>query len=229
MPPLLTRAARVTLDLLFPPRCALCGAGGTFLCAWCEAALPQAAGVRCEVCFEAIARGTRCRHCIGAPPAFTTLRAPCAMARGARTLTHALKYDGQTALAPSMAALILPLADGLAVDAVVPVPLHRGRQRSRGYNQSEELARPIAESLGVPLAPAFLKRPRPTQPLVKAMSREERRAIVAGAFTAERRAAGLRVLLVDDVATTGATLDACAKALREAGAGEVHCLTWARA
>jgi ComF family protein len=227
------RASRVALDLLFPPECALCTAPGALICCSCLQALPAAGGRRCARCWMPMGAGAAsasvCRHCGDAPPAFTSLRAAFTMEGGARRLVHLLKYDALTSLAGPMAPAMAAAATA-PVDVVVPVPLHRGRQRARGYNQAALLARGIARAAGVPADASAARRTRATAPLVKAMSREERRAIVRGAFAANpARVDGLRVLLVDDVATTGATLDACATALLHSGAREVHCLTWARA
>jgi len=228
MPQLIDRVSRAALDLLFPPRCALCGQHGALLCGACAASLPRPAGERCPGCWTPWPSGGTCRHCLGAPPAFSSLRSGYVMEGGARRLAIELKYEGLTSLAEPMARLLAPLAPG-DCDAVIAVPLHRGRARSRGYNQSAELARLLARELGVPYLSRALVRVRATAPLAKTMRREERRAIVAGAFTARPPVAGLRILLVDDVATTGATLDAAAGALRDAGAADIRCLTWARA
>ena len=149
----------------------------------------------------------------------------------ARELVHHLKYDGLSAIGEPMAALMIAEARAMSagVTVVVPVPLHRGRERSRGYNQSHLLAAPIARALGLPLDARMVRRTRATAPLAKAMDRDERRRIVAGAFAGDaERGTGAHVLLVDDVTTTGATLDACAAALLDAGAATVRCLTFAR-
>lgn len=171
-----------------------------------------------------------CRHCHEHPPAFESIRTPFVMDGAARRLAHELKYEGLTSLAEPMAALIAASIDVTDVDLIVPVPLHRGRERSRGYNQAGELARHLADAAGIPYDPKAARRVRETAPLAKTMHRDERRGIVAAAFAAERRRVdGLRVLLLDDVTTTGATLDACASALLESGASTVRCVTWARA
>jgi ComF family protein len=108
--------------------------------------------------------------------------------------------------------------------------LHPGRERARGYNQAAELAKQLAANAGVALDARAVRRARNTEPLAKTMHRAERQAIVEGAFAARReRVEGRRVLLVDDVVTTGATLNACARALLDAGAAGVRCVTWARA
>jgi ComF family protein len=152
------------------------------------------------------------------------------MDAGARRLAHELKYEGLTSLAEPMAQLMAGAGTLDAVDLVVPVPLYSRRERSRGYNQAHELAKRLGDSAGIAVDPRAMRRTRDTEPLAKTMRREERRAIVEGAFAARPdRVEGRRVLLVDDVVTTGATLDACARALLDAGAVHVRCLTWARA
>jgi ComF family protein len=226
----LSGISKIAADLLFPPSCALCDAGGALLCDACADALPRADGHRCERCWMPIGRDAICQHCIETPPAFTSIRAAFAMEDGARRLAHELKYDGLTSLAEPMARLMHAAVAIADVDIVVAVPLHRGRERSRGFNQSHELARHLAELAGLPCEGHAMRRTRDTEPLAKTMHREERRAIVEGAFAARaERVDGRRMLLVDDVVTTGATLDACARALLEAGAAEVRCVTWARA
>ncbi|MEX2247134.1 MAG: phosphoribosyltransferase family protein [Dehalococcoidia bacterium] len=229
MPGVLDRISKVALDLLFPPLCAVCGRAGAMVCESCADVLPRADGARCPVCWMPSRYGT-CAHCQEAPPAFASIRAGFAMEGGVRLLAHRLKYDGMTALAEPMAALLTQRLDLPAADIVVPVPLHRSRERSRGYNQASLLAKALATHAGLPFEPGAARRVRATAPLAKTMRREERRAIVERAFAArEARVEGRRVVLVDDVVTTGATLDACAAALRQAGAMEVRCVTWARA
>jgi ComF family protein len=131
-----------------------------------------------------------------------------------------------------MGQLMAECLDGAAlpVDVVVPVPLHPRRQRLRGYNQSTLLAREVSRRLGLTLASEALVRRRDTPPQAKAVEAGARRRNVAGAFDCPAGvAAGRRVLLVDDVTTTGATLDACARALlAEGGAAGVWALTFAR-
>ncbi len=230
MPNVIERASRAALDLLFPPRCALCDRGGALLCDACAVALPAAVGRRCERCWMPLPFGPVCRHCVDAPPAFASIRAAFVMEEGARRLVHELKYEGLTSLAEPMAALVAARCGVPGADLVAPVPLHPSRERSRGYNQSAAIARRIAAVAGLPCEARAARRIRDTAPLARTMHRDERRAIVAGAFAADaRRVEGRRVLLVDDVVTTGATLDACASALLAAGARDVRCLTFARA
>jgi ComF family protein len=178
-----------------------------------------------------VAHGGNCRHCIESAPPFTFIRTPYVMDAGARRLAHLLKYDGLTSLSEPMAELLAERDEWFAGrDVVVPVPLHGRRERARGYNQAAELAKHVAARRAFPIDARAAVRVRDTAPLVKAMSRDERRRIMEAAFAGRReRVEGARVLLVDDVVTTGATLSACAEALLHAGAASVGCVTWARA
>lgn len=226
---LVGRAGQLLLDLVFPPRCALCGRGGGFLCGDCERALPRAGPPRCRICWKASPAAV-CAACSKDPPPFDGLRSPFVMDEGAREAVHSLKYRGVVALAAPMGRLLVGTVRlwGIAPDVVAPVPLHWRRQRSRGYNQSAEMAKVVAVALGVPFDPRLLRRIRPAPPQVRSGGIEERRRNVEGAFVAQGEASGRRVLIVDDVATTGATMGACAGALRAAEAAQIWGLTFAR-
>jgi ComF family protein len=145
-----------------------------------------------------------------------------------------LKYGNVTPLGPWFARILAELipkqSDDFAADAVVPVPLDQGRFRERGYNQAELIAKPLARLLGIPFRAYLLVRTRP-RPNHLRLTRRERWETVRGAYAPCERAPvdKLRVLLVDDVFTTGATLDACSRALRGAGAVRVAGITVARA
>lgn len=225
------RLGRAALDLVFPPRCVGCGEGGSFLCDGCVAALPVAANPRCPRCWQPGWDASLCVDCQAAPPSFDGLRAAFVYERTARELVHALKYRGMTALAPPMASLLTAAVRGysLKADLVAPVPLSRLRRRLRGYNQAEALARPLAMELQLPIRPQALARRRDTPPQARSADAEARRRNVSDAFVCrDRGVEGQRVLLVDDVTTTGATLAACAVALRAAGARSVWAVTFAR-
>ena len=219
------------LDLVFPARCVGCGASGTFLCHACRLALPPAAPPRCARCWRPWRDSGPCAACRLAPPPFDGLCAAFVYQGVVQELVRALKYRGTTALAPAMASLMAETArqERLAPDVVVPVPLSGLRRRTRGYNQAEALARALGVELGLPLLPRALQRRRHTPPQARSADAEERRRNVAGAFRVrDGEVAGRRVLLVDDVTTTGATLAACAQALKEAGARSVWALAFAR-
>jgi ComF family protein len=221
--------ATLALDVLVPRRCGLCGAFGEFLCPACTAALPRADGPRCRTCAAPLAPGALCRACAALPEQpLASLTAACCFADGARRLVHRLKYESLSALAEPMGALMAacPLPHP-GPDVIAPVPLHRGRRRQRGFNQAELLARVIARAHGVPVAPRALVRVRATPSQVRQASAGRRAANVAGAFACREDLSGRVVLLVDDVATTGATLRACATVLRAAGAVAVHALVFA--
>lgn len=166
------------------------------------------------------------------PPAFETATAPFLFSGAPRQAVHAVKYRNLRAVAPVMARHMATAlgSRGLALDAVVPVPLHPRTLRRRGYNQARLLADGIGSALGLPLVDGALVRTLLGRPQVTLTSREARWANVAHAFAA-RADAGLRdrsVLLVDDVLTTGSTLHAAATALRTAGAAAVHAVAFAR-
>lgn len=151
-------------------------------------------------------------------------RAPGVFDGALREAIHALKFRARRALAAPLGAL---MADCAATDAqlrsaqvVVPVPLHRGRLRERGFNQSELLARKVAERMGLPLTADLLIRCQPTQ-AQSGLALEDRKRNVRGAFVASRQINGSTVLLVDDVISTGSTASECAKALRQVGAARV--------
>lgn len=228
---LLSRFGRLAVDLVFPPRCALCGRGGPFLCDECASALPRALPPRCPQCWRPIAAGEPCLDCSERASPLDAVRSTFLYQGPARNLVHALKYDGQTALAQPMTALMEAQLreQGSGIDLVVPVPLFGRRRRSRGYNQSALLAAEIGKLLTVPLAEHALVRLRNTPPQARVTSAMERHSNVKDAFACrDARVAGRSVLLVDDVTTTGATLEACAAPLKEAGASCVRAVTFAR-
>jgi ComF family protein len=170
---------------------------------------------------------------IANPPAYARARAAVRYDDTARTLVHALKYQDRTDLAPIMGRWMARAGRELLeqADALVPVPLHWQRSFSRRYNQSGALARMIARQSGVRLRGELLRRVRATEQQV-GLSRSQRTSNVQGAFqvSADRlsEVQGRRIVLVDDVLTTGATLDACARALLRAKAVEVSVLVFAR-
>lgn len=148
-----------------------------------------------------------------------------------RDAVHALKYDGLRAIVPLLGTMMaaLPAVSRLEADLIVPVPLHRSRMRSRGYNQAELLAREIGRLTELPVDAQALRRVRNTPPQALATDEKGRASQVAGAFAAVGvKVAGKRVLVVDDVATTCSTLDSCARALKTAGAARVIGLVLAR-
>ena len=209
------------LDLLYPPRCGGCGATGQGW--WCPTCSASEAALGAEGITRAMLDDGRPLLEIAwarfAPPL--------------REGIHALKYGGSPQLAgpfgERMARAWQAGAPDWAADLVAPVPLHAARQRERGYNQSERLATVVARVIASPLERAAMARQRATAQQAQ-LDRNARQANVAGAFFAQAaRVSGRRVLVIDDVYTTGATLRACADALYRAGAADVAALTLARA
>lgn len=217
------------LDVAFPPQCVGCGEFGAFFCERCLADAPYATERRCPKCWM-IWRAVYCSDCNRLPRSFTAIRSAFSYEGVARAAVIALKFDGVSALAPSMAR---PMANALklwsqSVDVVVPVPLGWSRKRKRGYNQAELLARQISKLTGLPIETSALRRVRQAAAQAQQPDAEARLRNVSGAFGPGKRPVSGSVLLVDDVATTGATLDACARVLLNGGARAVYGLTFAR-
>jgi competence protein ComFC len=188
-------------------------------------------GKVCRSCGLPLARPGLCPDCTDHHPSYKVMRSWSVFEGPIRNALHQLKYRRNLALGEVLARQLVPFARGLGwpVQVVVPVPLGRKRLRERGYNQVSLVAYPLAELGGWEYAPRVLKRVRDTRSQV-GLSPAERRENVAGAFTcAPQHVRGRSVLLIDDVATTGATLASCSETLLESGAREVYALTIARA
>jgi ComF family protein len=168
-----------------------------------------------------------CDECKGVDFDFESARAPLRYEGVGKEIVHSLKYRGYTTVVARLAApLMLGVLDGGdRFDVVIPVPMHRSRLRKRGFNQAELLARGVAKEINAPVSDT-LQVVRRTRDQVE-LSAAERRANVEGAYSARDRVRG-RILLIDDVFTTGATMSACAGTLLQAGAGEVHALSLCR-
>jgi ComF family protein len=227
----LTRVGQAVLEVLFPSRCVGCGAYGSFLCQACQAELPRTRPPRCPICWQPQRGEAPCSRCRQERPAFQGARSLYIYEGAAREAVRALKYKYISALAQPMAELMARYLEeeDIEADLLVAVPLYGRRQRLRGYNQSALLARELSRLCGLSLAERGLARRRNTPPQARSVDAEARKRNVADAFEADcRMVEGKRVLLIDDVMTTGATLSACALALREAGAESVWAITFAR-
>ncbi|HUC40147.1 MAG TPA: ComF family protein, partial [Gemmatimonadales bacterium] len=186
-------------------------------------------GPWCERCGQPAPHFGPCRLCADWPAALKTARSAVWLVDGAQRSVYALKYGGLPRIAedlvPAMAALRPPAAER---SALVPIPLAPKRLRTRGYNQSEVLARALARKWRIPVLPDLLVRTRET-PTQTALTPGTRLANVAGAFHVRRATPHVSYVLVDDVFTTGATLAEAARALEQAGATTIHAVTFARA
>ena len=221
--------SRALVDFLFPPSCGGCDQEGVFLCERCRAQLVPV-GAACAQCARPLPQGERCGWCTRWPLRWLDgIVAAYVFTGPLRSAVHAFKYRSYRALDETLGQLLAePWQRVPPVDVVVPVPLDAKRERQRGYNQAALLARALARGVGLSVVEGVLVRVRETPPQVRAASADERRVQVQGAFRADGRLAGKRVLLVDDVCTTGATLDAAAGACKEAGATAVYGLVLAR-
>ena len=215
------------LDLLLPRRCLGCGEPGETVCTPCLEALPRLRAPLCERCgAPTVWPVARCSECSGRRIAFATARAAVAYDESARVLVGAWKERGQRSIAGLAAELVVEAVEPTAGTILVPVPPDADRGLKRGHHPAARLAHELAARWEIPILDG-LARSRPARPQ-RGLSREDRRRNVAGAFVAPRSVPP-RVILVDDVYTTGATAAAAASALRKAGARSVHVVTFARA
>ena len=218
-------------DFLFPPHCLGCGREGDFLCIRCCRALPRLLPPLCPKCSRPLVQEDRCPICQRWRLEINSIRSPFLFQGVVRQAIHQLKYNNFKALAFPLAQLLAEYVETrpLPVEVIVPIPLHPCRLRQRGYNQSALLARELGRLTSLPVVEDSLSRLRDTPAQVRAPNAEIRRSNVVGVFACrDEKLKGKQVLLIDDVCTTGATLDSCAIALNRAGASSVWGLALAR-
>lgn len=234
----INRLVHSVIDTVLPPVCAHCGRVGVLICPDCLALFQTIPEPICAVCGRMLKQGTStgseseslCQTCASQRPSVAEARAPFLYEEPLSGIIHRLKYDGQFALARPLGEL---LADrwpdwSEPVELIMPVPLHARRERQRGFNQAALLARHLSDAVGVPLEASAVRRARHTRPQVD-LNPEERAANVAGAFmTTGHGMVDRHILLVDDVFTTGATMNATAEVLLAAGARRVSAYCVAR-
>ena len=227
----LRRVFDAAIDALLPQRCVVCERFGAALHVHCLETLPRADGARCERCWRP-SRATWCEVCAedgSDAPAFAGLRAAFRFEGDARRAILEAKFRGVTALLEPLALeASATVPESWRVDLVVPVPLHRGRERRRGFNQARLAAQHVADALALtqsePLQRVAERAPQAS------LDADRRARNLEGVFAVRRQAdvSGRRVLVVDDVTTTGATLSEAARTLRDAGAEVVYGLALAR-
>jgi|TARA_B100001971_G_scaffold214877_1_gene255114 ComF family protein len=228
----LSRAVAETLDTLYPLTCLGGQSSGNAICAECRATMPRLRPPYCDVCARPGATGT-CRWCRSKVPAIDRIAAAyldidTSPIHDAITL---LKFGNLRAVAPEMAELLTSFlnARSIAADVIVPVPSHPRRLRARGFNQAALIGVELGNRIDLSVAQDVLIRTRDARSQLLSPNREDRWLNVEGSFACGNELAGKRVMLVDDLVTTGATMSACATALKQAGVSTVVGLAVARA
>jgi ComF family protein len=228
--PQLVHFQRVALDLLFPPYCIGCGKEGDYFCGLCARDLPYIYPPFCSVCGRPLNADSACPGCISKDHAVDSIRAPFLFNGLIRRAIHNVKYHNLRALAPRLALYLHEYLtqNPLPGDVLVPVPIHTKRRRERGYNQAALITRELGHLNGMPAVDDCLVRLTYLTPQARLSNAVERLQNTAGAFACrDTRLQSKRVILIDDVSTTGATMNACAAALKAAGAAEVRGLVLA--
>lgn len=219
---------------LLPSHCLLCGvrSPAQILCPDCRDDLPALAAAHCPLCLESTSYGERCGRCLTEPPGFDGVFAAYAYDFPLDKLIHAFKYGQQLALAGWFAAqladLLAPRQAEHGWTTLIPLPLHRRRLAERGFNQALEIARPLGKRLRIPCDANGLTRIRAGAPQAS-LPLKERLHHLRGAFACQRDYRQQRILLLDDVLTSGSTANECARVLKQRGAASVHVAVIARA
>jgi len=217
--------------LRMPQRCLLCDAAcrAKLICGPCDTALPRLARARCRRCATPIplSGDALCGGCLASPPNFDRLIAPFVYDFPVDALIRALKYGKRLTIARLLANAMAPVIDE-AADVILPMPLSEARLRERGFNQAQEIARHLGRATGIHVQASLCRRVRDTPPQA-ALPWKQRARNVRRAFVCDADLDGLRVAVVDDVATTCATLNEISRVLKRAGASRVVGWSAARA
>lgn len=224
MLPQLAKFKGAALDLLFPQKCLGCGEEGELLCCACQKSLPRIMSPVCPKCGRPQPSGIVCPRCVSRQTSIDGIRSPFVFDGVVREAVHQLKYNNLRSLAKPLALLVQSylIHNPLPGQILVPVPLHRKRLKERGYNQSYLLARELGKLMKLPVINNCLVRVKYEIPQAKTKSVDERHNNVKHAFQClDLQLQNTQVLLIDDVSTSGATLDACASALKQSGVKSV--------
>ena len=231
--PYASRLFNSLVDVVLPIHCLGCGRGSSALCPECLASFPKLQPPFCAICADPGVHGV-CRSCQdlqnSGSLAIQGIRAPYLMDGLVREAVHSFKYRNFRVAAPVLAAALAQYLNNnpLPGSVLAPVPLHRKKLRERGYNQADLLARELAKETGIPVESNLLARIRHAPAQASSTSRQQRRDNIREAFKCRKDISGQSIILVDDVCTTGSTLNACAMALKEGGAGSIWGLALAR-
>lgn len=206
-----------------PQRCILCDAAdaGSQVCSACDADFPYASGARCTICAIPLPLAEICGECLQTPPAFDSAQAVFDYAYPIDSLLGAYKFAGQLALAQLFAQKIVTRLDcEILPDIIVAMPLHAERLKQRGFNQALEIAKIVGRALAIRVDSTSCARVRAT-PAQVGLRREERLKNMRGAFTCTADVAGQRIAVIDDVMTSGASVNSLSEVLRRAGAKHI--------
>jgi competence protein ComFC len=218
------------MDLLYPPKCGGCGIQGERWCQDCQKNVEEISPPICDCCGQPQHYRGLCSHCKNHPPSYTALRSWAAFSGPVRRALHRLKYQHDIGLGEILSRKLIGYLNALEweIDLVSPVPLGHVRLKERGYNQAGLIARPLASGSGILYNDKAVFRIRETHSQV-GLTATQRKINVDGAFRADPfQVAYQSILIVDDITTSGATIEACATALMEVGARQVYGLTLAR-
>lgn len=228
---MLSNFASALLNNLAPPAsCLLCGADSAHqaLCDGCTTTLPWLPTLHCPICALPTQDGGLCGSCLKTPPAFDCTHASFLYTAALTQMIPAAKFGTRWSLLPVLAKLMLPkLANRSRPELMIPLPLHPGRLRERGFNQALEIAQPLSVALNIPLGNTQLQRIKDTEHQAR-LTEKARHSNMRRAFVALEDLEGRHIAVVDDVMTTGASLDAAARALKDAGASKVEAWVLAR-
>lgn len=235
------KSLKASIDLFLPPVCLLCGAqldnsaSKVDFCRQCVAGVIPLGRAHCCLCARPFPDATSshlCASCLKRAPGFIRVHAAGRYQGTIKDAVHRLKHCNQLLLARPLGLIlgevVINAEPANRFDCILPVPLHRHRLRARGYNQAVEIARPLARQLERPMETRLLQRSRRTRPQ-QGLSAGERRRNLRKAFTLAGQLAGARVLLVDDIMTTGATVQECCRTLLQGGAREIQVAVVGRA
>jgi ComF family protein len=217
-------------DQLLPAQCLLCSqhSGHELLCTDCAADIARLSGPTCPRCAIPTTHGERCGRCLHQPPFFSTTLAIFPYEFPVDRMIHAFKYGHQLALAGWFGEHLARRLKADDFDLILPMPLHPTRLRERGFNQAMEIARVLEKRLSRPVDRSSLHRTRATETQAR-LTLKARHDNMRGAFECRTELGGRNILLIDDVLTSGATANECARVLKLHGAGEIHLAVVARA
>jgi ComF family protein len=218
------------LDWLYPPLCGGCGKSGIRWCLDCQSCTERVPETACVICGQILSVSGICYRCRKSPPSYISLKSWAIFAGPVRNAIHRLKYEGDIALGEILSRPLIQIVNttGWEIDAVVPVPIGIARKAERGYNQASIIGLPLALGIGAEFRPKWLVKVRETRSQV-GLTLKERQENLKEAFAAPgEEVVGKAVLVIDDVTTSGATMEACSSALKRSGVAKVFGLTLAR-